>query len=199
VQNVTPYNGSQLVDLIWQGIATCNFDLRPNASAGYGANSPSFTVLPTARAVSTTVGLPTATSTSTTTSSASSTPTATASNTGTAVPFTKSGLSSGAKAGIGVGVAIGVIGLLAAGIAFFFLRRRKSVDVPANTNPVPASHEEYYGYGQKYQPVDSNPGSYVQMQQMVGETVQKPSELSSDGAPGLAELSGGELRHEMSP
>jgi len=63
-------------------------------------------------------------------------------------------------------------------------------------NPAPAMHGEYYGHGEKYQPVDSNPGSYVQMQQMRGDSMQKPSELSSDGAPAV-ELPGGDLNHEI--
>jgi hypothetical protein len=128
------------------------------------------------------VELPTATSTGTITSSrTSTTPTSTASNTGTPAPSSTSGLSGGAKTGIGVGVAVGAIGLLAAGIAFFFLRQHKLEDIPVNMNPAPAMYGEYCGHGQKYRPVDSNPGSYVQMQQMGGDSMQKPSELSSDG------------------
>jgi hypothetical protein len=63
-------------------------------------------------------------------------------------------------------------------------------------NPAPEMHGEYYGHGQKYQPVDSNPGSYVLMQQMGGDSMQKPSELSSDGTPAV-ELPGVDLNHEI--
>jgi hypothetical protein len=115
-----------------------------------------------------------------------------ANNTGIALS-SNSGLSSGAKAGVGVAVAVVAVALLA-GIAFF-LRRRKSKNTSAIPK-TPGNHEEYYGYGQKYQPVDSDPGSFVHMQEMGGEKAVKPSELSSDVA---HELPGGEVRHEMSP
>jgi hypothetical protein len=58
------------------------------------------------------------------------------------------GLSSGAKAGIGIGAAIGVIGLIAAVIAFFFLRRAKRDTHPEE----PAYYENHGNHGQYQKP-----------------------------------------------
>ncbi|KAE9374309.1 hypothetical protein N431DRAFT_481549 [Stipitochalara longipes BDJ] len=179
VQRVTPYNGSQLVQLVWEGVASCNFDLRPNTTAGNGANSPNFIVLPTARAQPTTVGLGTPASTSSGAATTTGAGDSSTSDTGTPVPSSSGGLSSGAKAGIGVGVAVIAIAVIA-GLAFFFLRRRKTTSPPAYATSSPANdQQEYYG-GRKYQPVDSMTGSDVQMQEMNAEPTAKPRELSAE-------------------
>ncbi|KAH8786318.1 hypothetical protein F5882DRAFT_122929 [Hyaloscypha sp. PMI_1271] len=190
IQKVAPYNGSQLIPLVWKDVSSCNFNLRPNTTAGNGADSPLFIVLPTARAVPTTVGLGSPASTSGTT------PTATGegdSSTSDAPPL-NSGLSSGAKAGIGVGVAVGLLAVLA-GVALFLLQRRKAKNNVVNPTPPPVYAEGYYGGisgGQKYQPVDSTAGSDVQMQEMNADTsTAQPGELSAEVA---HELPGSDVR-----
>jgi LPXTG-motif cell wall-anchored protein len=186
-QKVTPYSGSQLIQLVWKGVSSCNFDLRPNNTAGNGANSPLFVVLPSAKAVPTTVGLSSPTSTST----AMSTATGAGDSSGILDTPSNNGLNSGAKTGIGVGVAVVAVAVIA-GLAFFFLRRRRSKNLPEFTTMARGNAEEYYGGGQKYQPVDSTMGSDVQMQEMNAETsTPKPGELDSDIA---HELSSTEVR-----
>jgi hypothetical protein len=176
VQKVAAYNGSQLIQLIWQGVSSCNFDLRPNVTVGTGANSPGFIVLPTARAVSTTVGL------GSTTSASGSTSTASAggdNGTGISGSSSNSGLSTGAKAGIGIGIAVGAVALITA-VAFYFLRRRRSKNIAAIANTNTGNVQPYYGSAQKYQQVESMTGSDVQMQEMNTEATRKPAELSAD-------------------
>lgn len=151
---VTAYNGSAPVNFKWLGGSPCWFDLKPNASAGYGANSPHFTVDQNKRATPITLGSEESTSTLTTTTSIS-TPTTTLDNsdsndvtttatTATSIPTASSdasttstsnsttstpakstgGLSGGTKAGIGIGIALVALVALAAG--FFFWRRKQA-------------------------------------------------------------------------
>jgi hypothetical protein len=185
-QKVTPYNGSLLIQLVWKGVPSCNFDLRPNPTAENGTNTPVFVVPPSAKAVPTTVGLGSPIRTNT----AMSTATGTGDSSGTPNTSSNNGLSSGAKAGIGVGVAVIAITIIA-GLIFFFLPQRRSKNLPEFTTIAPANGEENYGGRQKYQPMDSTTGSDVQMQEMNAETsTPKPGELSSDVA---HELSGAEM------
>ncbi|KAK4626487.1 hypothetical protein CLAFUW4_04136 [Fulvia fulva] len=63
-------------------------------------------------------------------------PTATSASTTTSTPTPDGGLSTGAKAGIGVGVALGVLAIIAAAAAFWFMKRRKGAKyAPARSNP----------------------------------------------------------------
>lgn len=117
VQNVPPFNGSQLVQLEWD-LPVCNFDLRPNSSAGFGANSPTIEVLPTPRAQPTTIGLAQSTAIGGLISASNDASITTS-------PDSSSNLSSGATAGIGVGVALGAVAILVVG-GCFLLRRRKA-------------------------------------------------------------------------
>jgi hypothetical protein len=114
-------------------------------------------------------------------------------------PSLNSGLSSGAKAGIGVGVAVVLLAVLA-GVALFFLQRRKARNTVANPIPPPGYVKDYYGGesgGQKYQPVGSTAGSDVQMQEMNADTsTAQPGELSAEVA---HELSGSDVRRETNP
>ena len=186
---MTPYNGSQLVQLVWAGVSSCNFDLRPNNTAGSGANSPNFIVLPTARVAPTTVGLGTPASTSSGAAATTGAGDSSTSDSGTSIP-PSSGLSNGAKAGIGVGVAVVAIAIIV-GLAFFFLRRQKVKSPPAYASSSPQNYQqEYYG-GRKYEPVDSTTGSDLQMQEMNAEPMTKPREMSAEVA---HELPGTEIR-----
>ncbi|KAH8803495.1 hypothetical protein F5884DRAFT_805704 [Xylogone sp. PMI_703] len=194
VENVEPFNGSQLVQLQWEQ-PICWFDLRPNSSAGFGANSPAVTILPTPRARPSTVGLPQSIPSSSTppsppaSSSPSSTPSSSPSTTATSSNQSSSGLSSGAKAGIGVGVALGVVLVGAAIFGFFFLRRRKASNSKASATSDRASSPDGIVEGKwpNYNKVTSPAG--------VPTEPPRPQELSSDVA---YEMPAGETRQEMS-
>ncbi|TGO34115.1 hypothetical protein BHYA_0212g00200 [Botrytis hyacinthi] len=68
---VTAFNGSAPINWRWLGGSPCWFDLKPNASNGYGANSEHFIVNQNQRASPTTLGLPLPTDSSTSTTSTS--------------------------------------------------------------------------------------------------------------------------------
>jgi hypothetical protein len=140
--------------------------------------------------VPTTVGLGSPASTSGTTPTATGEGDSSTSDT----PPLNSGLSSGAKAGIGVGVAVVLLAVLA-GVALFFLQRRKAKNAVASPIPPPVYAEGYCGGGgggQKYQPVNSTAGSDVQIQEMNPDTsTAQPGELSAEVA---HELSGSDVR-----
>jgi hypothetical protein len=135
---VTPYNASELVFLNFTSDVECWFNLRPNTSAGFGANSDHFTLLAQERSTPITIGLnsePPATITAATTSmtmagGANTQPTTTASG-GRAGADTLStgavetgGLSDGAKIGLGIGLGVGLSILIAVAAALLYLRRR---------------------------------------------------------------------------
>lgn len=163
VQNVTLYNPSELVTIDWPHMSSCYFDLRPNKTAGNGANGSTFVINSTARATPITIGhhFPFSTSTSTpapTTLSASS----------DALPK-KSGGSNG-KA-IGVGVAVGLAVVIATGLGiFFFCRRRKA----QQGSMIPDRDSDVHKWHQGGQ----HNGSYVYMQPMSGKK-QASQELAS--------------------
>lgn len=123
IQDANPDNATTNVYLNFtDGVSNCWFDLRPNTTAGNGANSDSFTFIDTQRSQTT------VSSGSSTQSSASASSTATGSPSASsppvkANPVGNNGLSTGAKAGIAIGAAIGGIALI--GLAFALLRRRK--------------------------------------------------------------------------
>ncbi|KAI9646014.1 hypothetical protein NHQ30_005452 [Ciborinia camelliae] len=151
--SVKAFNGSAPINFKWLGGSPCWFDLRPNSSAGHGANSPQFLIDQNKRATPVTLGLedtyPSASATATSsdessdsnsndvTTTMSSTPTASsnassnsssgsASSTQTAISNTNysvGGLSGGAKAGIGIG--IGVMVLLAVAIGCLIWRGKQ--------------------------------------------------------------------------
>lgn len=184
---MSPFNGSELVQLKWPNISSCYFDLRPNTSYGYGANSPSLNVLATAGATPSTISLPDSASTNASeTGSASSdgTPSSTPSSGSNSGSSSSSGLSTGAKAGIGVGVALGVI-LIAAVAGFWLLRMRKAKSA-ANDGA-----EETKGY-QNGQYGQANYVQHTPVQQY--HEAPKPQELSSDAS---YEMPAGEARHEL--
>ncbi|CAK3792756.1 Hypothetical predicted protein [Lecanosticta acicola] len=149
---------------------------------------------------------PTSSSTATTTSS--STP-ASQTNNPSAVANSDSGLSTGAKAGIGVGVAIGALVLIGAGIAaFFLLRRRKGGDyAPAKSSPdflsgSDQAMQQQHQY-QAYQkpptnsgelpsaPVYSPRGGYVAV-----PSQEKPVEMAASDR-GPSELPAHQATHEL--
>ncbi|KAF8862121.1 hypothetical protein BDZ45DRAFT_723481 [Acephala macrosclerotiorum] len=182
-ENVAPFNGSELVQLQWPNISSCYFDLRPNTSYGYGANSPSLNVLATARATPSTISLPDSAPTNASeTGSASSD--GTPSSTPSSGSSSSSGLSAGAKAGVGIGVALGVI-LIAAMAGFWLLRRRKAKST-ANYGA-----EETKGY-QNGQYGQANYAQQTPVKQY--HEAPKPQELSSDAT---YEMLAGEARHEL--
>ncbi|KAI1329079.1 hypothetical protein F5Y16DRAFT_367362 [Xylariaceae sp. FL0255] len=156
VDEVNPYNSSALISLNWDGDETpCYFDLRPNTTAGYGANSNKFAYNSTERSTQTTAGLPTPTSTTTSASSTSaSSASSTAVTTSSAAAPTQSShvsspsndLSTGAAAGIGIGVGLVGIGLGTA-VAILLLRRRKgNRRTAASTHPSNLSSPPTSGY-----------------------------------------------------
>ncbi|CZR60156.1 uncharacterized protein PAC_10052 [Phialocephala subalpina] len=185
-ENVSPFNGSELVQLKCPNISSCYFDLRPNTSYGYGANSPSLNVLATARATPSTVSLPDSASTNASeTGSASSD--GTPGSTPSSYSGSSSGLSTGAKAGIGVGVALGVI-LIAAAAGFFLLRRRKTKSaVNGNAGSVPPA----YGVEEVKYPQNEQ---YGQANYPPQTPAQQYHEVSSDAT---YEMPAGEARHEL--
>jgi hypothetical protein len=120
-----PFNGSTLLLLNFTSSTPCFFDLRPGTDSGHGANSPNFTLVNNPRS-QTTVGLP-ASATNTNTAGATS-PTFTS-----PADETRSGLSTAAAVGIGIGSTLAV--LLVAGVAIFFIwRRRKARNDAAAAN-----------------------------------------------------------------
>jgi len=146
VAGVDTFNGSAMVVLAYLGGSPCWFDLRPNftAAAGLGANSPSFTLVQTKRAVPTTFGLddlaatttsslssPTLSTSATITSSSQATTTGESDSTSSTTPSTASSSSSSKKiVSDGGAAAIGiVIGLLVctvgAAVVYFVWRRKR--------------------------------------------------------------------------
>lgn len=146
INKTAPATGSQLVGLSQifpLGYAlepfSCHFELSRKAQVGLGppyALGKDFYVAINndAKPVTWSQGTVNASATST----ASSASTSAASRTSpTPTPQTSgssSGLSQGAKIGIGVGVTLGVLALIAAAAAFFWLRRRKNARMAATDN-----------------------------------------------------------------
>lgn len=127
VQDATPFNSSTLVFLNFTSDigSPCYFNLRPNSSAGFGANSDSF-VLTNSQRSQTTVGLDLSPSTVSSTSPASQTSgqdTPAEPNGGDVTGGSSGGLGAGAQAGIGIGAALA--GLAALGVAGAYLWRRR--------------------------------------------------------------------------
>ncbi|KAF7930079.1 hypothetical protein BELL_0030g00230 [Botrytis elliptica] len=152
---VTAFNGSAPINWRWLGGSPCWFDLKPNASNGYGANSEHFIVDQNQRASPTTLGLPlpTDSSTSTTSTSISTTASASSDATTTATPNpttsstsnsasaasassspTQTGLSTDSTpatglsggAKAGIGIGIAIVALLALAAGFFFWRKKQA-------------------------------------------------------------------------
>ncbi|KAG9252671.1 uncharacterized protein F5Z01DRAFT_222407 [Emericellopsis atlantica] len=131
--DLTPKNGSYLVTIDREITADdCWFNVF-QGSGDPGINSVTFSVSPSERSHSTTLGLesePTTAISSTATAHAeatsavktSSTPTPTSAGAEDDDDSSSGGLSTGAKAGIGVGAALAALGILA--LAVFFWRRR---------------------------------------------------------------------------
>ncbi|KUJ11606.1 uncharacterized protein LY89DRAFT_228276 [Mollisia scopiformis] len=195
-ESVPGFNGSELVQLKWPNISSCYWDLRPNTSYGYGANSPSINVLATSRPEPSTVGLAQVTATGAAeTGSASSdgTPSSTPSSS------SSSGLSTGAKAGIGVGVALGVI-IIAAVAGFFFLRRRKQKTAVAVPNTPVSPDYPAYPKNTRWRPQvtpqyrEATFAHSPHQEYHEAHDVPKPQELPSDVK---HEMPAGELRHEL--
>ncbi|KAH6684240.1 hypothetical protein B0J14DRAFT_646149 [Halenospora varia] len=188
--SVQPYNASELVLLNFDSVASCYFNLRPNASAGFGANSPTFKYILTQRS-QTTLG--------------PSEPTDTSSPTVTATPPTSApssdngGLGTGAKAGIGIGVALGVIAIVGA-IAFFLWRRRRGGGGRSRLNPNSSINGRVSSPGgmndiqsakwHSHSPYDKAPST--------ADTYGSGGGYGLKQIGGMHEISHSEVRHEMS-
>ncbi|KAK4633114.1 hypothetical protein CLAFUW4_03109 [Fulvia fulva] len=135
---------------------------------------------------------------------ASSTPSVTASY--TARPAGSSGLTSGTKIGIGVGVGVGVgCILVAAGLAFFLLRRRKrsppSVEVPLTSSKATDGQEQLPSYtGPTAGHNETWKSQWPEQRPVVGPNQQgQYSERAEvDASPGLHELATEHEPQEMS-
>lgn len=123
---------------------SCHFELSRQPAVGLGppyALSGTFNVAIESNAKPVTWSQNTGnSSTASTGTNASSDPESTASptpsskTTAVAQASGSNGLSQGAKIGIGVGVALGVLALIAAGAAFYVLRRRRNKSVRSTEN-----------------------------------------------------------------
>jgi hypothetical protein len=193
IQNVTSYNSSELVVLSWPKMKSCYFDLRPNSSAGYGANSPSILLNSTVRSTPITIGLADLSTTPTATSSPSSSLPATAASStssSTSSPPSSGSSNKNSHTGIGVGVGVGlgaaaVIAFVGFAIVYFFRRRSRNM---ARGAAVP-DHDSQSD-SQKWQwqqPPDH--GVYMQ------PVNQKPHEMAAEN---MHELPADPGAHEMS-
>ncbi|KAI1267390.1 hypothetical protein F5Y18DRAFT_425233 [Xylariaceae sp. FL1019] len=196
VDFVNPFNSSALIDLDWTGSETpCWFDLRPDTTAGHGANSPHFAYIASER-TSTTVGIPTTTqnispsnsaafpTTSTTSSITSSTAETTQISDSRA---SSNALSTGAIAGIGVGVGLVVIGLAVAAAIVFMRRKAGYKTVGVNTKlPPPPPHTG-----------SPNMSTYTSSSAEVIADFQKPKDYPRQHLP--HEMDYPTVRHELGP
>lgn len=131
---VKPFSNFHLTPINFTNSDKCWFNLRPNATQGYGDNTGGFFIVADESAKSTTVGLATAAGSTPTTppSVASGTPTTVATpsvNPGdAAAPATDQsgphGLSPGAVAGVSVGATLVAALISAAALAFWWASRR---------------------------------------------------------------------------
>ncbi|KAF7897130.1 hypothetical protein EAF00_005358 [Botryotinia globosa] len=212
---VTAFNGSAPINWRWLGGSPCWFDLKPNASNGYGANSEHFIVNQNQRASPTTLGLPlptdsstSTTSTSTsistttsdssdatttaipnpTTSSTSKSASASSSPTQTGLPTDSTpttGLSGGAKAGIGIGIAIVALLALAAGFFFWRKKQAKTTDYTVYPTSEVAMNEKM-----------EDSSDYSRNEQVAHEMYAPEYHIEMPGTQPVRELGDGEIKSQ---
>ncbi|TEY46282.1 hypothetical protein BOTCAL_0317g00020 [Botryotinia calthae] len=211
---VTAFNGSAPINWRWLGGSPCWFDLKPNASNGYGANSEHFIVNQNQRASPTTLGLPLSTDSSTSTISTSTTASASSDATTTATPnpttssidssasaasasssptqtglstnsTPSTGLSGGAKAGIGIGIAIVALLALAAGFFFWRKKQAKKTDYTAYPTSDGNMHEKM---------VDSS--DYPRSEGVAYEMYAPEYHVEMSGTQPVRELGDGEIKSQ---
>ncbi|KAH8683242.1 hypothetical protein BGZ60DRAFT_215130 [Tricladium varicosporioides] len=178
-----PYNASELVLLNFDNVASCYFNLRPNTSTGFGANSPTFKYILTQRS-QTTLGVSEPTGTTAPTS---------------VPPNNNGGLSTGAKAGIGIGVALGVIAIFSM-VAFFLWQRRRGGRGRSHFNPNSSINGSISGPGG----MNDIQSAKWHSHSPYGKAPSTADTYGSGGGYGLKQISGmheifhPEVRHEMS-
>ncbi|CAG8959466.1 hypothetical protein HYFRA_00001364 [Hymenoscyphus fraxineus] len=209
LDRVTPYNGTLSVILDYLKVSSCYFNLRPNTTAGNGANSESIVLLPSARLpVPTVYGLqagPTSTPQTNPETPQESNPESTPSPTPSPIPAAvnpanpPNGLATGAIAGIAIGASILGIALIAS-IIFLILRKRRQNSAALSKTVLPEEpyekdHDhinEIYSPSPSYNPSLSAPPA-------AGQENRHPISEMSASQPGAIELNSQSVIHELGP
>ncbi|KAM7206052.1 hypothetical protein V8F20_002834 [Naviculisporaceae sp. PSN 640] len=197
MQRAPSYNATVPIVLNFTSATPCWFNLRPGTEAGFGANSPSFTIIGQERAsgrrvfgpeLSPTITLPPYTPSG----PGGTNPTETESGNDPSEPgktdnVSGSALSTGATAGIGVGAAVGALAI-AAGVFLWWRRKRaqeRSQPNLENGNGQGGSTGQALQDDKRYVFGGNIPsGSAQNLPSELGAT-DTPAELASSAAPGL--------------